>query len=220
MHIWKRISNNAAATPRSALFLDRDGVLIEDRHYLSDPTGVALCPGVPALLRYAALSGWAIVVVTNQSGIGRGFFGWEDFENVTKRMLEQIGIDDQIDGIYANSLVEQTSPLGWRKPAPGMFFEAASDLNLILSSSIVVGDRLSDLQAGVNAGLKTLVHVNTGHGLVERNRVSQVFGDPSLPQFNDNHAHVVLLDNLEQFPFELLTSPIDNSSAGPHEQHG
>jgi len=67
----------------------------------------------------------------------------------------------------------------------------------------------------VNAGLKTVIHVNTGHGLVERNRVNKVFGDSPLPQFNKNHAHVVLLDNLEQFPFELLTSQINNISAGP-----
>ena len=215
MHTWKKFTQNTAATPRPALFLDRDGVLIEDRHYLSDPTGVALCPGVPALLRYAAVCEWAIVVVTNQSGIGRGFFEWNDFENVTMRMLEQIGMDLVIDGIYANSLVEDASPLGWRKPAPGMFLEAASDLNLSLSGSMVVGDRLSDLQAGVNAGLKTVIHVKTGHGLAERNRVTQVFGDSPLPQFNKNHAHVVLLDNLEQFPYELLSSQINNISAGP-----
>ena len=70
-----------------ALFLDRDGVLIEDRHYLCDPNEVSLCPGSNKLLKIANQMGWAVVVITNQSGIARGYFDWSDYERVTDRLL-------------------------------------------------------------------------------------------------------------------------------------
>jgi len=205
VNTWKKVGSRPANLVKPALFLDRDGVIIEERHHLSDPAGVSICAGVSALLKHAIECSWAIVIITNQSGIGRGFFEWGDFERVVERMLELLGGDIHIDAIYANSLVEQASAPGWRKPAPGMLLEAARDLNLSLSSSIVVGDRLSDLQAGRQAGLKTLVHLKTGHGEAERERVKSFFSSCDPFTFAANPFELILLDDLEQFPARLLT---------------
>ena len=76
----------SAVTP--ALFLDRDGVIIEDRHHTSDPADVELCPGAWQLIHHASQAGWPVIVITNQSGIARGLLSWQQYEGVTDRMLE------------------------------------------------------------------------------------------------------------------------------------
>ena len=81
---------------------DRDGVLIEERHYLCDPNEGSLHPGSKELVQTAHEMKWAIVIVTNQSGIARGFFGWPDYERVTDRMLKLLGTSVPLAGIYAN----------------------------------------------------------------------------------------------------------------------
>ena len=157
--------------PTPALFLDRDGVLIEDRHYLCDPTDVNLCPGSKELLEAAHEKKWAVVVVTNQSGIARGYFNWSDYESVTDRMLTLLGASALLTGIYANGHGPEAPAESWRKPSPAMLLKASRELNLDLKQSILVGDRLSDLKAGANAGVKTLIHVLTGHGPIERDPI-------------------------------------------------
>ena len=87
----KRVFREPFALPTPALFLDRDGVLIEDRHHLSDPAHVALCRGAYQLLQEARTHGWPVVVITNQSGIARGYFQWDSYEQVTDRLLELLG---------------------------------------------------------------------------------------------------------------------------------
>ena len=90
-HERRRLLRTKYNIPTPALFLDRDGVLIEERHYLCDPNEVSLCPGSKELVQTAHEMKWAIVIVTNQSGIARGFFGWPDYERVTDRMLKLLG---------------------------------------------------------------------------------------------------------------------------------
>ena len=158
---------------KSCLFLDRDGVIIKDKHHLCDPELVELCTGAQEVIQTAKRKGWAVVVITNQSGISRGLFSWDDYHRVTKQMLKLLGNEATPTAIYANGYGPHQSHEAWRKPNPGMLLEAAKDLGLDLSQSSIIGDRLSDLRAGANAGLPQLIHVLTGHGHNERPQIEQ-----------------------------------------------
>ena len=156
-----------------ALFLDRDGVVIEDKHHLCDPELVELCRGAEKLIRTAKSKGHAVVLVTNQSGISRGFFSWDDYNRVTEKMLKLLGVKAEPTAIYANGYGPDQNQQTWRKPNPGMLLEAANDLGVDLTQSTMIGDRLSDLKAGANAGLSELIHVLTGHGHKERPQIEE-----------------------------------------------
>ena len=191
------------ASPRRALFLDRDGVLIEEKHYLCNPDDVQLCAGAKNLLGQAKNNHCPVVVITNQSGIGRGFFDWAAYESVTKRLLQLLGPEAQISAIYANGYGPNAPLNSWRKPSPGMLLAAAKDLNIDLSRSILVGDRLTDLQAGASAGLPLFIHVLTGHGKEERAAVESR-GKQYQLLTNSLLFKLTLIDSLEDFPFEEL----------------
>ena len=167
-----RLSLEKLSSPQPAVFLDRDGVLIEDKHYLSDPNLVELCPGANELLKLAHESGWPVIIITNQSGIERGYYNWRDYERVTDKLLSLLDDDKHIAAIYANGYAANTAVNSWRKPNPGMLEAAAHELNIDLSRSVLAGDRLSDLIAADRAGLRRLCHVKTGHGRVERESVT------------------------------------------------
>jgi D-glycero-D-manno-heptose 1,7-bisphosphate phosphatase len=167
---WTRLNRVRPIATQPALFLDRDGVMIEDRDYLCNPTDVELIPGCAGLLRWAVECGLATVVVTNQSGIGRGLFGWRDYELVEQRMLDLLALEGAgVDAVLANAAVPGAAGPGnsWRKPRPGMLLAAAEALNIDLKHSIVVGDKATDLAAGLAAGLQRGWHVSTGHGKSE-----------------------------------------------------
>ena len=202
----RRLLARPFPTPRPALFLDRDGVLIEDRHYLCDPTNVELCPGATALLEAACSQGWPVVVVTNQSGIARGYFNWQDYELVSDRLLELLGSSASIAAIYANGHGPQASPSSWRKPSPGMLLAAAEDLNVDLTRSLLVGDRLIDLKAGISAGLTLLVHVLTGHGEQERYPVVSWAEQRRHSTGINSKLELLLLQSLLDFPLDRLKS--------------
>jgi D-glycero-D-manno-heptose 1,7-bisphosphate phosphatase len=163
-----------AAHPRRAapaLFVDRDGTVIEDPGYIADPDKVRLIPGAAAALGRFRDAGYALVLITNQSGIGRGLYSWADYEAVAARFrdllaAEAVGFDAELACAHSPE-----AACGWRKPAPGMIREAADRLELDLARSVVAGDKLSDLEAGAAAGIPRLVHVGTGHGAEERGRV-------------------------------------------------
>ena len=191
------------ASLRPALFLDRDGVLIEDKHYICDPEDVQLCAGAINLLAQAKSNQWPVVVVTNQSGISRGLFDWNDYESVTQRLLHLLGPKIPLSAIYANGHGPNANLNSWRKPSPGMFLAAAKDLNIDLSRSILVGDRLTDLQAGASAGLPLLIHVLTGHGKEERTAVESWGKQYQLPT-NSPPFKLSLINSLLDFPFEEL----------------
>jgi D-glycero-D-manno-heptose 1,7-bisphosphate phosphatase len=141
--------------PRKAVFLDRDGTLMRDVGYCSDPAQVELLEGVTEFLPVLKNAGFSLVIVTNQSGIGRGYFRESDFWSVQNELNRRIG-PDLIDATYfCPELPESASER--RKPKPGMILEAARDLGLDLSRSFMVGDKLSDVQAGLSAGLKSSI---------------------------------------------------------------
>lgn len=196
---------DSCVDPRPALFLDRDGVLIEDRHHISDPGEVVLCLGAKQLIDHASRLGWPVIIVTNQSGIQRGLFNWNAYELVTDQLIRLLGPKLAIAAIYANGYGPGASPATWRKPSPAMLLAAAADLNLDLQRSILIGDRLSDLKAGAAAGLHLVAHVLTGHGRHERLEVRQWFD--SLCCSNQDclaPPELLLLEGLTDFPVSRL----------------
>lgn len=134
-------------TGRRAVFLDRDGTVIADRHYLSDPAGVELLPGAAEAVRRLNREGFAAVLVTNQSGIGRGYHSEDDYRAVHRRLVELLAREDaRLDGAYFCPLApDAPDPDALRKPGAGMFRRAAAELGLDLPGSWFVGDRLRDV---------------------------------------------------------------------------
>ena len=184
---------------RKAIFFDRDGVLINDVNYIKKPEEVNLLNGVIDLIKYAKQKDFLIFVITNQSGIARGFFTWEDYEKVSKKMLEIINLPEAICAIYANG--EGPNNLdknSWRKPNPGMILRAAKDFNLDLWNSVLVGDRLSDLISGEKAGIKNLVHVSTGHGINERRKIIEKYSNLT------KSVNLSMINDLSKFPSHVL----------------
>lgn len=188
---------------RVAIFLDRDGVIIKDMHYLSDPENVILELGIKNLMRFAYKNYIPVFVVTNQSGIARKKFSWNDYLSVTNRMLEIIGSPNPIVGIYSNSHIE-TKNNYWRKPNPGMILNAAEQFKINLKKSFLIGDRITDLQAGVNAGIGNVIHLLTGHGFKERKGVKENVKNKQLFFLNKKSSTIYLLDNLIDFPSYLI----------------
>lgn len=139
---------------RRAVFLDRDGTIIEDRHYLSDPLDVVLLPGAAEAVRRLNDAGIPVFIVTNQSGIGRGYFAESDYEAVHRRMMEALaGAGAEVAATYhCPHAPDCDPPCDCRKPKPGLFKAAARDHQIDLGSSFYIGDRLRDLQAGTDLG--------------------------------------------------------------------
>ncbi|MBF0272879.1 MAG: HAD family hydrolase [Magnetococcales bacterium] len=143
-----------------ALFLDRDGVINEDRGYVHRIEEVAFVAGIFDLTRQACALGYRLVVVTNQSGIGRGLYTEEQFHRLTAWMHGEFARQDApIDRVYF-SPYHPTEGVGVyrredpsRKPGPGMILAARDELQLDLAGSLLIGDRLSDIQAGIAAGV-------------------------------------------------------------------
>ena len=198
---------------RPAIFFDRDGVLIEDKHFISNPNQVQLLSGVKNLLSLAKESFIATIVVTNQSGISRGYFNWEEYQEVTLKMLDSIGYPFNIDAIYACGAPPIKNLSNWRKPNPYMLLEAKERFNLDFDKSIMIGDRLSDLKAGLNAGVKMVVHLLTGKGRSERSKVIKFFNLSENIVYYDSHfrmninnknQEILLIDNLQDLKVDFL----------------
>lgn len=167
-----------AKTP--AIFLDRDGVVIVEKHYLRDPQQVELYPGVSEMLKSLHELNVPIVLVTNQSGIGQKLFGWPEYDLVHRRMLGLLKMDRPFSAAYANAYHPADTEASWRKPNPGMLLQAAADLNICLETSVMVGDKRVDIEAATRAGVKRLIHVMTGHGANEREDVIRNFPQAEL----------------------------------------
>ena len=147
---------------RPALFLDRDGVINVDHAYVYRPEDFDFMPGIFELVARAGAAGYPVVVVTNQSGIGRGYYGEDDFERLTQwmraRFAERGG---RLDAVYHCPHHPRDALEPWRrdcpdrKPAPGMLLRARDALDVDLAHSVLVGDRPSDLEAARRAGVGT-----------------------------------------------------------------
>ncbi len=146
---------------RPAVFLDRDGTLMDDTGYVGDPAEVRIFDGVPDALAALRARGFLTVIVTNQSGIARGKFSLADFEAVHASFLHLLG-PGLIDATYMCPDHPDTAT-DRRKPGPGMLLEGARDLGIDLARSWMVGDRAGDLEAGRRAGVRSIL-VRTGEG--------------------------------------------------------
>jgi len=173
-HIWTQLFETVnrfkAKTP--ALFLDRDGVIVEEVHYLHKVENVALINGAAEIIAAANQNDIPVVIVTNQSGLARDMFGWSEFNDVQTRMLELLKAETgaYVDAVYACPYHKSgKDPFCHpdheaRKPNPGMLLRAMDALPLVAKGSWIVGDKSGDLKAGLNAGLSGGYHVLTGHG--------------------------------------------------------
>jgi D,D-heptose 1,7-bisphosphate phosphatase len=156
---------------RPAVFLDRDGTLIDHVHYISDPGHVRLLPGAAEAIRRLRRAGFACVLVTNQSAVGRGMITEDRLHEIHAEMDRQLAErGTALDAIYFcpdipsgtdRTVVENQN----RKPGPGMLLRAATDLGLDLSASWMVGDLISDVLAGLNAGCRSIL-VESGQATV------------------------------------------------------
>lgn len=170
--VWTQTFTERALTQgRPALFLDRDGVVVEDAHYLHDPDKVALTPGAADTVKAANDKNVPVILVTNQAGIGYGYFKWDDFVSVQARIISDLAQGGaHIGGVFAcpfhakgqGVYAHPDHPA--RKPNPGMLTLARDMMGVDINASWIVGDRALDLQAGKNAGCVGGVHVLTGHG--------------------------------------------------------
>lgn len=159
-----------ATARRPALFIDKDGTLVENRPYNVDPSRQHFMPGAGTALARLAAAGFALVVVSNQSGIARGLFTRADFarlERVLRRhLLEYCGV--RLDGVLLCPHLPDAQgrpACRCRKPAPGMLLRAAWQLRLDLTRSWMVGDTLDDVEAGHRAGCRSLLFDSGGETL-------------------------------------------------------
>jgi D-glycero-D-manno-heptose 1,7-bisphosphate phosphatase len=150
--------------PQRAVFLDRDGTLIVERHYLSDPRQVELLGDAGRALSRLQDRGLRLFIVTNQSGIGRGYYTVTDMVRVNERLLELLALDAvRIERIYF-APEEPDQPSRGRKPSPQFLFDARDEYGLDLSRSYLIGDKLIDLECGWNARIRMPLLVRTGYG--------------------------------------------------------
>ncbi len=149
---------------KRAVFLDRDGTLIKEREYLSQPELVVLYPGVGAALARLRQAGFRLVVVSNQSGVGRGYFTMEDVTRVNMRMKALLAVEGApLDKIYVAPEAPDQPSRG-RKPSPQFLLDARDELEVNLAESFMIGDKIIDLECGWNAGVKRAILVKTGYG--------------------------------------------------------
>jgi len=176
--VWTQsLSERSLTENRPALFLDRDGVVVEEAHYLHKVEDVSLTPNAAATIKAANDRNIPVILVTNQAGVGYGYFGWDAFVAVQERILGDLAKGGaHVDGVFAcpfhakaqGVYVHDDHPA--RKPNPGMLLLAREMLGVDLTKSWIVGDRTLDVMAGKNAGLVGGVHVTTGHGSKEGER--------------------------------------------------
>ena len=150
-----------------AVFLDRDGTLNEDPGYISDPEKVVLFPDTGRSLAQLKKYGFLLIVISNQSGIARGLMTSKEVDAVNKKLNDLLsGFKVKIDAFYycsAHPDYSSVEDCDCRKPSPKLVLEAANEFNVNLDRSYFIGDSVSDIQCGKNAGIKTIL-VRTGKG--------------------------------------------------------
>jgi D-glycero-D-manno-heptose 1,7-bisphosphate phosphatase len=147
-----------------AVFLDRDGVLIEERNYLHRVEEVVILPGVCAGLHRLLAADFSLFIITNQSGVGRGYFTLADVERVHAHLLAKFARHDiRIQKIYVAPEAPDQPSRG-RKPSPQFLFDARDEFGTDLARSYLIGDKWIDLECGWNAGVKQSMLVRTGYG--------------------------------------------------------
>lgn len=175
------------------LLLDRDGTIIKEQHYLSDPGQVHLLPGVGDALKMLCQNGWRLFVITNQSGIGRGFFSETQYLAVHARLtniLAEQGVT-LIDAVHCPHTPNVDCPC--RKPRIGLWKALQDKHHLDPAQTVTMGDKGSDIQFGLNAGISRNILVLSGHGQTE----AEELGLPAL------HNSCDLLPHKPGWPYAL-----------------
>jgi len=149
-----------------ALFLDRDGTIILDKHYLADPAGVELIPGVRSALQRARELGYKLFLFTNQSGIGRGLYTLDDVLLVNARMETLLALASPLFTELCIAPEAPDQPSLYRKPSPRFIQEMIAAHHLDPAHCAMIGDRPSDAQAGLNAGIRSIA-ICTGEHTAE-----------------------------------------------------
>ena len=153
----------SSETLRTGVFLDRDDTLIVDKHYLKDPNEIELLPGVKEGLSTLKNAGFCLMIVSNQSGIGRGLLSAQDFFDCQERLMELLGDPKLISGHYfspyhpTEAQGEYLKESSCRKPGPDMLLQAAQHHSIDLKTSFMVGDKHSDVDAGLAAGCRPIL---------------------------------------------------------------
>ncbi len=168
--IWLQAHTGPRPAPGPGLFLDRDGVIVDDTGFLADPDDVELLPGAAESIVEANRCGVPVAVVTNQSGIARQLFGWAEFARVEREIVRRLAdVGARVDAVVACPFHPDFTPnygadqSHWRKPGPGLVLAAARLLNIEVGKSWLVGDQARDIEAARNAGL-------AGAGLISREK--------------------------------------------------
>jgi D-glycero-D-manno-heptose 1,7-bisphosphate phosphatase len=162
---------------RPAVFLDRDGTLVVEVGYLADPAALHLLPGVPAALRSLRAAGFALVVISNQSGVGRGLFTLASVYAAMARLRGLLRVEGvELDAVYFCPHRPEAG-CACRKPEPDLLRQAASNLGLSLRDSVMVGDKRLDAETGRRAGARGVL-VRTGYGRDEEHQDPAALGWP------------------------------------------
>jgi D-glycero-D-manno-heptose 1,7-bisphosphate phosphatase len=197
--VWCQILKRPAPG-RPALFLDRDGALVQETGYLHRVEDIHVIPGAAKAIATANQRRIPVIMVTNQSGIGRGYYGWIEFKFVQDAIVASLAAEGAtIDAVYACAhhpegqglLAHPNHPA--RKPNPGMLLQAASDLALNLKSSWLVGDKADDIEAAKRAGIAGALQVATGHGDAGRQLAARLASPSFEVRFGQSIADVMTL---------------------------
>jgi D-glycero-D-manno-heptose 1,7-bisphosphate phosphatase len=158
-----------------AVFLDRDGTIIVEKHYLHKVEDVVILPGAAAALKRLFAAGFKLFIVSNQSGVGRGYFTLADVEKINRHLESEFARDGvRFEKIYVAPEAPDAPSRG-RKPSPQFVFDARDEFGLNLAQSFMIGDKLIDLECGWNAGIKNCILVRTGYGAeLERTDLKQL----------------------------------------------
>jgi len=158
-----------------AIFLDRDGTLIAEKEYLRDPALVEVFSTAAAALKRLADAGFQLFIVTNQSGVGRGYYTMADVDKVNARMLEEFNRAGVVFQKIYIAPEAPDQPGRGRKPSPQFLLDARDEFGTDLASSYMIGDKLIDLECGWNAGVRASLLVRTGYGAeLERKHAGQL----------------------------------------------
>lgn len=157
---------------KKAVFLDRDGTINKEVNYLSEIEQLKVLPEVPSAIKLLNENGFLVIIITNQSGVARGFFTRDVLNEINEHLIGELSKEGaEIDGIFICPH-HPDSGCDCRKPQPGLLKEAASQFELDLSSSYIIGDKYTDLKTGINSGCKTIL-VLTGYGKEEAEKIGQ-----------------------------------------------
>ncbi len=185
-----------------AIFLDRDGTMILEANYLKDPDQVEIFAATRTGLKKLCGAGFKLFIISNQSGVGRGYFTMAEVEKVNERLCDELARDGiRIEKIYV-APERPEAPSRGRKPSPQFLFDARDEFGVDLTQSFMIGDKLIDLKCGWNAGVRKSILVRTGYGKETEREAPEAI------------SRAVVADNLDQAAEWILADFFSGLKAG------